>query len=105
MMTSRSLDAIPATSDRAAIANTTIKKTTTTMGTTEEEGRRRRWRLVEEGRRRRWWLVEYNNQIRLVGRAAGAETGRFIGGHGAGRGEVVINDRVNGVVRCFGLRL
>ena len=43
--------------------------------------------------------------INIVGRAAGAETGRFIGGHGAGRGEVVINDRVNGAVRCFGLRL
>ena len=33
--------------------------------------------------------------------SGGSVNGRFIGGHGAGRGEVVIDDRVNGVLRCF----
>ena len=79
MMTSRSLDAIPATSDRAAIANTTIKKTTTTMGTTEEEGRRRRWRLVHIQQSNTTMTTMGTEEedggmahgIKIVGRAAG----------------------------------
>ena len=34
--------------------------------------------------------------------SGGSVNGRFIGGHGAGGGEVVVNDRVNGAVCCFG---
>jgi hypothetical protein len=45
MTTSRSTDAIPATSDGAAIANTTIKKTTATMGTTECPKRLLAWAI------------------------------------------------------------
>ena len=115
MTTSRSTDAIPATSDERWGGNCEYnnQKDDDNYGDNGGGGEE------EEVAARSYTTIKYDDDNygdRGGGRGDGARhqdcwesggsvNGRFIGGHGAGGGEVVINDRVNGAVRCFGLRL